>query len=78
MTGAWRCLLFGSTASLALATAVPPPARAAEVLPGGALDITLSGFVRFLSTYGAWDDTQLDPGRAGSANSDRGIGGVSA
>jgi outer membrane protein OmpU len=62
MTGAWRCLLFGSTASLALATAVPPPARAAEVLPGGALDITLSGFVRFLSTYGAWDDTQLDPG----------------
>jgi outer membrane protein OmpU len=62
MTGAWRCLLLGSTASLALATAVSPPTRAAEVLPGGALDITLSGFVRFLSTYGAWDDTQLDPG----------------
>jgi outer membrane protein OmpU len=30
----------------------PAGARAAEALPGGALDITISGFARFLAGYG--------------------------
>ena len=53
-------LLLASTALSGL-VAVPSSLEAAEVAPGGALDVTLSGFARFLATGGDWDATQLDP-----------------
>jgi hypothetical protein len=64
MTNPWKCLLLGSTVSLAPVAATPRLARSAELLPGGALDINLSGFARYLSARGERDDTQLDPEQA--------------
>src|SRR3712207_882984 len=46
-----RLLIAGATI-LALTSS----ASAAEVRPGGALDITISGFVRFLTAYGEIED----------------------
>jgi hypothetical protein len=51
--------LLGSTA-LGAAMAAAGPSVAAEVSPGGALDIKLSGFVRFLAIGGDRDDFLLD------------------
>ena len=48
-----RKLLLGTTALVGasvLGVATPDVARAAEVLPGGALDVTISGFARFLAS----------------------------
>ena len=53
-----RKLLLGTTALVGasvLGVATPDVARAAEVLPGGALDVTISGFARFLATGGDLD-----------------------
>lgn len=52
-------LLLATTALSTLATA---PLGAAEVTPGGNLDIELSGFARFLATGGDWESTQLVDG----------------
>ena len=43
-----------------LALASRCPATAAEVRPGGALDLTLTGFVRFLAHGGQLDDARQD------------------
>ena len=54
-----RKLLLGTTALVGasvLGVATPDVARAAEVLPGGALDVTISGFARFLATGGDLDN----------------------
>src|SRR4051794_34634304 len=64
-----RNLLLGSTALVGAGVlgvgAAPGPASAAEVLPGGALNITLSGFGRF-RVHGGQLDNQYNQGR-GSA-----------
>jgi outer membrane protein OmpU len=52
-------LLLGSTALVGaglLQIGLPGTAGAAEVLPGGALDVTISGFARFLATGGDLDN----------------------
>lgn len=54
-----RYVLLGTTA-LAGILAVTPPAPAAEVKPGGALDISVSGFARFLVNGGDTDEFLLD------------------
>ena len=36
------------------------PAIAAEVLPGGVLDLTITGFARFLAHGGQLDDARQD------------------
>ena len=51
--------LLGTTA-LAVVGATSMSALAAEALPGGALDIKISGFVRFLASGGERDDFLLD------------------
>ena len=55
-----RNLLLGSTALVGAGVlgvgAAPGTASAAEVLPGGALNITLSGFARFRVTGGQLDN----------------------
>jgi outer membrane protein OmpU len=55
---ATKNLLLGSTALVGaglLQIGLPGTADAAEVLPGGALDVTISGFARFLATGGDLD-----------------------
>src|SRR5690349_22155020 len=56
----FRNLLLGSTALVGAGVlgvgAAPGSASAAEVLPGGALNITLSGFARFRVTGGQLDN----------------------
>lgn len=52
-----RNLLLATTA---LSACTAWPLAAAEVAPGGALDLTVSGFARFLATAGEWRATQLD------------------
>ena len=55
---ATKNLLLGSTALVGaglLQIGLPGTAGAAEVLPGGALDVTISGFARFLATGGDLD-----------------------
>jgi outer membrane protein OmpU len=54
-----RRLLLGTTALVGLALA-PALAGAAEVRPGGALDVTVGATVRFLATGGDLDDALLD------------------
>ncbi len=52
-----RSLLLGTTALVGAGVAgvaVPDVADAAQVLPGGALDVTISGFARFLVAYGGF------------------------
>jgi outer membrane protein OmpU len=59
-----RKLLLGTTALVGasvLGVATPDVARAAEVLPGGALDVTISGFARFLATGGDLDNQRNNP-----------------
>jgi len=59
-----RKLLLGTTALVGasvLGVATPDVARAAEVLPGGALDVTISGFARFLAVGGDLDAQFNDP-----------------
>jgi outer membrane protein OmpU len=48
-------------AGVALLGATVSPAGAAEVLAGGALDITITGFARFEAFGGEVDDSDLDP-----------------
>src|SRR3954471_11316713 len=59
-TMGFRNLLLGSTALVGAGVlgggAAPGSASAAEVLPGGALNITLSGFARFRVTGGQLDN----------------------
>src|SRR5688500_7375693 len=45
------------------------PASTAEVTPGGALDLTISGFMRFLWAYGDLDDKPREGIRLGDFNS---------
>ena len=62
--GAMTCqkMLLTSTALVgAGAMAVAGSAMAAEVAPGGALDLELTGFARFEAFGGEQDDLQLDP-----------------
>ena len=57
-------LFLGTSALIGagLLTAGPSlPAMAAEVTPGGKLDIEISGFVRFLAHGGDIDEARLDP-----------------
>ncbi len=54
-----RRLLLGTTALAGVAFG-PGLLGAAEVRPGGALDITLAGEARFITSYGATDDALLD------------------
>ena len=49
-------------ATTALSTLAGAPLAAAEVTPGGALDIEVSGFADFLATAGEWENTQLEEG----------------
>jgi outer membrane protein OmpU len=56
-----RGMLLGSTAVVGVGMAVlTGTASAAEVKPGGALDITITGFARFEAFGGEEDDLQLD------------------
>lgn len=55
-------LLLASTTLSGLVAAVPSSLAAAEIAPGGALDITLSGFARFLVNGGDTDEFLLDNG----------------
>ena len=48
-------------AGVALLGATAAPASAAEVLPGGALDITISGFAQFEAFGGEQDDSSSTP-----------------
>jgi hypothetical protein len=54
-----RWLLLGTSALVGLGT-LATPAGAATVAAGGALDITVSGFVRFLTALGQRDNARLD------------------
>ncbi|MEK0081843.1 porin [Benzoatithermus flavus] len=57
-----RKILLGTTAVLGaglMTAAVPSVAGAAEVKPGGALDLTLTGFARFRAHGGQLDDARL-------------------
>ena len=57
-------LFLGTSALIGagLLTAGPSlPATAAEVTPGGKLDVEISGFVRFLAHGGDLDEARLDP-----------------
>ncbi|MFO1036144.1 MAG: porin [Geminicoccaceae bacterium] len=58
-----RHALMGSVGALALSLSTPEPLSAQqvpEVVPGGALDLTLTGFNRFWVTGGQLDDEQQD------------------
>ena len=58
-----RRILLGTSAMVGaglLAAAAPAPVQAAEVKPGGALDLTLTGFLRFEAFGGEQDDRALD------------------
>lgn len=54
-----RNLVLSSTAAIGL-LAASAGAQAATVSPGGALDLTLTGFVRFLAHGGDLDNARLD------------------
>ena len=57
-------LILGTSALAGVAmlgTAVALPAAAAEVTPGGALNLELTGFARFEAFGGEQDDRSLDP-----------------
>ncbi len=47
-------------AGVAMLGLAPAPASAAEVVPGGALNLTLTGFARFEAFGGEQDDSKLD------------------
>ena len=55
-------VLLGTTALIAagLATGAPTSAEAATVSPGGALDLTITGFARFRAHGGDIDNARLD------------------
>ena len=58
-----RKILLGTSAMVGaglLAAALPTASQAAEVTPGGALDLTLTGFMRFEAFGGEQDDRALD------------------
>jgi predicted porin len=56
-----RNTLLASTAVIGVAlVGMSDAVRAAEVTPGGALDLTLTGFLRFEAFGGQQDDLQLD------------------
>jgi hypothetical protein len=55
-----RGFLLGTTALAGAGLLSVPPALAAEARPGGALDVTVTGFVRFLATGGDLDNARLD------------------
>lgn len=57
-----RGILLATTAAAALLA--PAAAGAAEVKPGGALDLTISGFIRAEAGGGQQDDLQLDADKA--------------
>ena len=57
-------LFLGTTALISagvVAVGMARPAAAADVVPGGALDITITGFARFLAAGGDLDNARLDP-----------------
>jgi hypothetical protein len=59
-----RTLLLGTTALAsagALSVMMPGAAGAAEVLPGGALNVTISGFIRWRAHSGDLDNQQGNP-----------------
>ena len=56
-----RSILLASTALVGFVVAAPKLVSAAEVSPGGALDLTLTGFLRFEAFGGQQDDLQLNP-----------------
>ena len=59
-----RKILLGTSAIVGagmMAVAAPSAVRAAEVSPGGALDLTITGFARFEAFGGEQDDRALDP-----------------
>ncbi len=60
----YRNLVLGSTALIG-ALAMGAGAQAATVSPGGALDLTLTGFARFLAHGGDLDNARLDRTVAG-------------
>jgi hypothetical protein len=64
MAMSMRKLLLGTTALVGagvLSVAAPSAAGAAEVLPGGALDVTISGFIRFRAHSGDLDAQRGNP-----------------
>ena len=54
-------LLLGTSATIAAGMVAATGAPAAEVKAGGALDLTLTGFIRFEAFGGQQDDLQLNP-----------------
>jgi outer membrane protein OmpU len=57
-----KTLLVGTTAFVGLGVATAPGAtQAAQVLPGGALDVTISGFIGFRAHGGDFDRQLGDP-----------------
>jgi outer membrane protein OmpU len=60
MAAARGFLLLGTTALAGAGLLSAPPALAAEARPGGALDVTVTGFVRFFATGGDLDNARLD------------------
>jgi predicted porin len=56
-------LLLGTTALVGAGAmmSIPSGAQAAAVLPGGALDVTVSGFIYFRAHGGDLDSARLDP-----------------
>lgn len=56
-----RCRLLALPPGVALVAALgAPTAAAGEIAPGGALDLTITGVLRFLSAYGDLDHKSLD------------------
>jgi predicted porin len=58
----FKNLILGTSAlaGVAVLGVAAVPATAAEVLPGGALDLTITGFARFEAFGGELDDSELD------------------
>jgi outer membrane protein OmpU len=58
----FKNLILGTSALAGVAVfgVAAVPATAAEVLPGGALDLTITGFARFEAFGGELDDSELD------------------
>ena len=56
-----RSILLATTALIGVAAMPATDVDAAEVKPGGALDLTLTGFLRFEAFGGQQDDLQLNP-----------------
>ena len=58
-----KTILLGTTAAAGVGVAmlISSPLSAAEVAPGGALDLEITGFARFEAFGGEQDDRALDP-----------------